>query len=67
MVREPYTDVSPSHINAATPGAIHEGGELGYALGVSFGAVLDNPDLIAACVIGGGEAESGPTAGWVSI
>lgn len=51
-----------SHINAETPGAIHEGGELGYALSVSFGAAMDNPDLIVACVIGDGEAESGPTA-----
>jgi xylulose-5-phosphate/fructose-6-phosphate phosphoketolase len=52
----------PSHINAETPGSIHEGGELGYALAVSFGAVMDNPDLIVACVVGDGEAESGPTA-----
>ncbi|EXJ91977.1 hypothetical protein A1O3_00527 [Capronia epimyces CBS 606.96] len=52
----------PSHINAETPGAIHEGGELGYALAVSFGAVMDNPDLIVACVVGDGEAETGPTA-----
>ncbi|OJD34820.1 d-xylulose 5-phosphate d-fructose 6-phosphate [Diplodia corticola] len=52
----------PSHINAETPGAIHEGGELGYALGVSFGAVMDKPDLIVPCIVGDGEAESGPTA-----
>ncbi|KAH7170095.1 XFP N-terminal domain-containing protein [Dactylonectria macrodidyma] len=52
----------PSHINSETPGAIHEGGELGYALAVSFGAVMDNPDLIVTCVIGDGEAETGPTA-----
>lgn len=52
----------PSHINAETPGAIHEGGELGYALAVAFGAVMDKPDLIVACEIGDGEAESGPTA-----
>lgn len=52
----------PSHINAETPGAIHEGGELGYALAVSFGAIMDNPDLIVTCVIGDGEAETGPTA-----
>lgn len=52
----------PSHINAETPGSIHEGGELGYALAVSFGAVMDNPDLVICCVIGDGEAESGPTA-----
>ncbi|KAI5307519.1 hypothetical protein KEM55_008080, partial [Ascosphaera atra] len=52
----------PSHVNAETPGAIHEGGELGYALAVSFGAIMDNPDLIATVVIGDGEAETGPTA-----
>ncbi|KAL4791835.1 XFP N-terminal domain-containing protein [Aspergillus venezuelensis] len=58
----------PSHINAETPGAIHEGGELGYALSVSFGAVMDNPDLIVTCVVGDGEAESGPTAtSWHAI
>lgn len=51
-----------SHINSETPGSIHEGGELGYALGVSFGAVMDNPDLIVTAIIGDGEAESGPTA-----
>ena len=51
-----------SHINAETPGAIHEGGELGYALSVSFGAVMDKPYLVVACVIGDGEAETGPTA-----
>lgn len=55
-------DISDSHINAETPGAIHEGGELGYALSVSFGAVMDKPDLIVTCIIGDGEAESGPTA-----
>lgn len=55
-----------SHINAETPGAIHEGGELGYALAVSFGAAMDNPDLIVPCVIGDGEAESGPTASFVA-
>lgn len=52
----------PSHINAETPGAIHEGGELGYALSVAFGAVMDKKDLIVACVVGDGEAETGPTA-----
>ncbi|KAK3067418.1 hypothetical protein LTS18_001132, partial [Coniosporium uncinatum] len=52
----------PSHINSETPGSIHEGGELGYALGVSFGAVMDKPDLIVTCVVGDGEAETGPTA-----
>jgi len=57
-----------SHINAETPGAIHEGGELGYALAVSFGAVMDNPDLIVTCVVGDGEAETGPTAAaWLAI
>ncbi|KAL2268005.1 hypothetical protein VTJ83DRAFT_2851 [Remersonia thermophila] len=58
----------PSHINAETPGAIHEGGELGYALAVSFGAVMDDPDLIVACIVGDGEAETGPTAtAWHAI
>lgn len=52
----------PSHVAPETPGSIHEGGELGYALSHAFGAVLDNPDLIAACVIGDGEAETGPLA-----
>ncbi|KAF2002390.1 D-xylulose 5-phosphate/D-fructose 6-phosphate phosphoketolase [Amniculicola lignicola CBS 123094] len=52
----------PSHINAETPGAIHEGGELGYALGVSFGAIMDKPNLVVTCIIGDGEAETGPTA-----
>ncbi|KLU90279.1 hypothetical protein MAPG_09243, partial [Magnaporthiopsis poae ATCC 64411] len=58
----------PSHINAETPGAIHEGGELGYALSVAFGAVMDKPNLIVASVVGDGEAETGPTAtAWHSI
>lgn len=52
----------PSHSSPATPGVILEGGELGYALSTAYGAVLDNPDLIAACLIGDGEAETGPTA-----
>ncbi len=52
----------PSHVNPATPGAILEGGELGYSLATSYGAVLDNPDLIVACVVGDGEAETGPLA-----
>lgn len=52
----------PSHAAPETPGSIHEGGELGYSLSHAFGAVLDNPDLIAACVIGDGEAETGPLA-----
>jgi xylulose-5-phosphate/fructose-6-phosphate phosphoketolase len=51
-----------SHINSETPGCIHEGGELGYALSVSYGAVMDNPDLLVACIVGDGEAETGPTA-----
>lgn len=52
----------PSHINAQVPGSIHEGGELGYALSVAFGAVMDKKDLIVPVVIGDGEAETGPTA-----
>ncbi|HKM62640.1 MAG TPA: phosphoketolase family protein [Acidisphaera sp.] len=52
----------PSHAAPETPGSIHEGGELGYALTHAYGAVLDNPDLIAACVVGDGEAETGPMA-----
>jgi xylulose-5-phosphate/fructose-6-phosphate phosphoketolase len=52
----------PSHCAPETPGSIHEGGELGYSLAHAFGAVYDNPDLIAACVIGDGEAETGPLA-----
>ncbi|WP_158742716.1 phosphoketolase [Acidisphaera sp. L21] len=52
----------PSHAAPDTPGSIHEGGELGYSLSHAYGAVLDNPDLIAACVIGDGEAETGPLA-----
>ena len=52
----------PSHAAPETPGSIHEGGELGYSLSHAFGAVLDNPNLIAACVIGDGEAETGPLA-----
>jgi len=52
----------PSHVAPETPGSIHEGGELGYALAHAYGAVFDNPDLVAACVIGDGEAETGPLA-----
>jgi xylulose-5-phosphate/fructose-6-phosphate phosphoketolase len=52
----------PSHVSPECPGSIHEGGELGYSLSHAFGAVLDNPDLIAACIIGDGEAETGPLA-----
>ena len=52
----------PSHASAECPGSIHEGGELGYSLSHAFGAVFDNPDLVVACVIGDGEAETGPLA-----
>src|SRR5437879_3582607 len=52
----------PSHVAAETPGSIHEGGELGYALVHAYGAAFDNPDLVVACVIGDGEAETGPLA-----
>jgi xylulose-5-phosphate/fructose-6-phosphate phosphoketolase len=52
----------PSHVAPETPGSIHEGGELGYALAHAFGAAFDNPDLIVACVVGDGEAETGPLA-----
>ena len=51
-----------SHVAPETPGSIHEGGELGYSLAHAYGAVLDNPNLIAACVVGDGEAETGPLA-----
>ena len=57
-----WPDGFPSHLYAGLPGTIHEGGELGYALATSFGAVMDNPDLIVACIVGDGEAETGPTA-----
>ena len=57
----------PSHAAPDTPGSIHEGGELGYSLSHAFGAVYDHPDLIAVCVVGDGEAETGPLAtGWHS-
>ncbi len=52
----------PSHVAAETPGSIHEGGELGYALVHAYGAAFDNPDLVVACVVGDGEAETGPLA-----
>src|SRR5256885_2354057 len=52
----------PSHVAPEVPGSIHEGGELGYSMAHAFGAVFDNPELIAACVIGDGEAETGPLA-----
>ncbi len=55
----------PSHVAPETPGSIHEGGELGYSLSHAYGAVFDTPDLIVACVVGDGEAETGPLAtGW---
>jgi xylulose-5-phosphate/fructose-6-phosphate phosphoketolase len=53
----------PSHVAPETPGSIHEGGELGYAVSHAYGAAFDNPDLIVACVVGDGEAETGPLAG----
>ena len=52
----------PSHVAPETPGSIHEGGELGYSLLHAYGAVFDNPDLLACCVVGDGEAETGPLA-----
>ncbi|MEQ8999922.1 MAG: phosphoketolase family protein [Coleofasciculus sp. B1-GNL1-01] len=52
----------PSHLYPGIPGTIHEGGELGYALATAFGAVMDNPDLVVACIVGDGESETGPTA-----
>ncbi len=55
----------PSHVAPETPGSIHEGGELGYSLAHAFGAAFDNPELVVACVVGDGEAETGPLAtGW---
>ncbi|MFC0099034.1 phosphoketolase [Micromonospora marina] len=57
----------PSHVAPEVPGSIHEGGELGYALSHAYGAAFDHPDLLVACVIGDGEAETGPLAGsWLS-
>ncbi|MDZ7723189.1 MAG: phosphoketolase family protein [candidate division KSB1 bacterium] len=57
----------PSHVAPETPGSIHEGGELGYSIAHAYGAVFDNPDLIACCVVGDGEAETGPlAASWQS-
>ncbi|MGG2334382.1 phosphoketolase, partial [Salmonella enterica] len=52
----------PSHASPETPGSINEGGELGYSLVHAYGAAFDNPDLLVACVIGDGEAETGPLA-----
>ncbi len=58
----------PSHVSVTTPGSIHEGGELGYALVHAFGAVMDNPDLLTIAVVGDGEAETGPLEGsWKGI
>jgi xylulose-5-phosphate/fructose-6-phosphate phosphoketolase len=57
-----YPGGVPSHVAPETPGSIHEGGELGYALSHAYGAAFDNPDLVVACVIGDGEAETGPLA-----
>jgi xylulose-5-phosphate/fructose-6-phosphate phosphoketolase len=57
----------PSHVAPETPGSIHEGGELGYSLSHAYGAALDNPDLLVCCIVGDGEAETGPLAtGWHS-
>ncbi len=57
----------PSHVAPETPGSIHEGGELGYSLSHAYGAVFDNPDLLVCCIVGDGEAETGPLAtGWHS-
>src|SRR5262249_20020350 len=53
----------PSHLSPPLPGVIHEGGELGSALSTAYGAALDEPGLIVACIVGDGEAETGPTAG----
>jgi len=53
----------PSHVAPETPGSIHEGGELGYSIAHAFGAAFDNPDLLVCCVVGDGEAETGPLAG----
>ncbi len=58
----------PSHLTALTPGTLHEGGELGYSLAHAFGVAFDNPDLTVACLIGDGEAETGPlAAAWQSV
>ena len=58
----------PSHVSVPTPGSIHEGGELGYVLVHAFGAAFDNPDLVVACVVGDGEAETGPLEGsWKGV
>ncbi|GAA5077770.1 xylulose-5-phosphate/fructose-6-phosphate phosphoketolase [Thermocatellispora tengchongensis] len=58
-----YPGGVPSHVAPETPGSIHEGGELGYALAHAYGAAFDNPGLVVACIVGDGEAETGPLAG----
>ena len=63
MVKFSWPYGFPSHLSPVLPGVIHEGGELGYALATSFGAALDHPALTVACIVGDGEAETGPTAG----
>jgi xylulose-5-phosphate/fructose-6-phosphate phosphoketolase len=62
FIRFSFPGGIPSHVSPECPGSIHEGGELGYSLSHAFGAVFDSPDLIAACVVGDGEAETGPLA-----
>ncbi len=57
----------PSHVAPETPGSIHEGGELGYALSHAYGAAFDDPDLLVACVVGDGEAETGPLAASLAL
>src|ERR1700694_6256965 len=58
----------PSHVSPPTPGAVHEGGELGYVLVHAFGAAFDNPDLLVVAVVGDGEAETGPLEGsWKGV
>ena len=57
----------PSHVAPETPGSIHEGGELGYSLAHAYGAAFDNPDLVVACVVGDGEAETGPAGGELAL
>src|ERR1043166_1124102 len=58
----PFPGGTPSHVAPETPGSIHEGGELGYSLAHAVGAAFDNPELLVACVVGDGEAETGPLA-----
>ena len=62
-----FPGVIPSHVAPETPGSIHEGGELGYAISHAYVAAFDNPDLLVCCVVGDGEAETGPLANsWLS-